>query len=61
MPTKDTLHILWTNDNFITSEKMVFMYGINAKRMGLWDEITIIIWGGNHKACCGKQTDTRSY
>lgn len=49
MPTKNKLNILWTNDNFITSEKMVFMYGINAKRMGLWDEVTIIIWGATVK------------
>lgn len=45
MPTKNKLNILWTNDNFITSEKMVFMYGINARRKNLWDEVTIIIWG----------------
>ena len=49
MPTKNKLHILWTNDNFITSEKMVFMYGINAKRRDLWDEVTIIIWGATAK------------
>ena len=24
---------------------MVFMYGINAKRQGWWDEVTIIVWG----------------
>lgn len=49
MPTNDKLHILWTNDNFITSEKMVFMYGINAKRMGLWDDVTIKVWGATIK------------
>ena len=49
MPTKNKLFILWTNDNFITSEKMVFMYGINAKRRDLWDEVTIIIWGATAK------------
>jgi hypothetical protein len=49
MPTKNKLHILWTNDNLITSEKMVFMYGINAKRKNLWDEATIIIWGAPTK------------
>jgi hypothetical protein len=32
MTTKNKLTILWTNDNVITSEKMVFMYGINAKK-----------------------------
>jgi hypothetical protein len=39
------LNILWTNDNLITSEKMVFMYGINAKKKQWWDEVTLILWG----------------
>lgn len=41
----DHLYILWTNDNPITAEKMVFMYGINAKLRGWWEEVTIIVWG----------------
>ena len=49
MAKKDKLNILWTNDNFITSEKMVFMYGINARRKDLWKEVTIIIWGATAK------------
>jgi hypothetical protein len=49
MPQKTKLHILWTNDNLITSEKMVFMYGINSKKMGWWDEVTIILWGATVK------------
>lgn len=43
------LNILWTNDNLITSEKMVFMYGINAMKKKWWDDITIIIWGAPAK------------
>jgi hypothetical protein len=42
---ENKLYILWTNDNLITSEKMVFMYGGNALKKGWWDEVTIIIWG----------------
>ena len=49
MVIKNSLHILWTNDNFITAEKMVFMYGINAKRKDWWDKVTIIIWGATVK------------
>jgi len=45
MSEKTKLNILWTNDNLITSEKMVFMYGINSKRKDLWDDVTIILWG----------------
>ena len=49
MTEKNKLTILWTNDNVITSEKMVFMYGINAKTRDWWDEVTIIIWGATVK------------
>jgi hypothetical protein len=46
MTEKNKLHILWTNADPVTSEKMVFMYGINGKRRGWWEEVTIIVWGG---------------
>ncbi len=45
MDDKTHLHILWTGDNVITAEKMVFMYAINARMHGWWDEITLIVWG----------------
>ncbi len=45
MSKQSMLNILWTNDNLITSEKMVFMYGVNSKRNGWWDEVRIIVWG----------------
>ncbi len=41
----EELHILWTNDNPVTSEKMVCMYAHNAMKRGWWDRITVIIWG----------------
>ena len=41
----DELSILWTNDNPITTEKMVFLYGHNAKKKGWWKEVTVIVWG----------------
>jgi hypothetical protein len=49
MSDKTKLNILWTNDNIITSEKMVFMYGINSRRKDWWEEVTIIIWGAPAK------------
>ena len=52
MSENTKLYILWTNDNFITSEKMVFMYGINAKRQDWWDEVTIIVWGATVDLVC---------
>ena len=45
----DHLHILWTNADPLTSENMVFMYGINSLRMGWWDKVTIVIWGATAK------------
>ena len=43
------LYVLWTSDNVITAEKMVFMYTINALKNKWWDEVTIIIWGASAK------------
>lgn len=49
MAAKNKLNILWTNDNFITAEKMVFMYAIYSKKADLWDEVSIIVWGATTK------------
>ena len=45
MSEKNHLHVLWTNDNPITAEKMVFMYTINSLIHGWWENVTLIIWG----------------
>jgi hypothetical protein len=52
MNEKDHLYILWTSDNTITAEKMVFMYGINSLRRGWWDKVTIIVWGAAAQLVC---------
>ena len=49
MTEKTTLYILWTNDSIITTEKMVFMYAINAMRYGWWENVTLIVWGATAK------------
>lgn len=46
---KKHLHILWTNADLLTSEKMVMMYATNARKKGWWDEVTVIIWGATAK------------
>ena len=43
------LYVLWTNDNMITAEKMVFMYTINSLLSGWWEQVTVIIWGATAK------------
>jgi len=45
MNAKSHLYVLWTNDNPVTAEKMVFMYTINALLNNWWDEVTLIVWG----------------
>ena len=45
MKAPQHLYVLWTNDNPVTAEKMVFMYTINALVHGWWENATIIIWG----------------
>ena len=49
---KSHLYILWTNDNPITAEKMVFMYGINSILQDWWEKVTIIIWGATVQLAC---------
>ena len=39
------LYVLWTNDNPVTAEKMVFMYTINALLNNWWDKVSLIVWG----------------
>jgi len=46
---KTHLYVLWTNDNPITADKMVFMYTINSLIRGWWEKVTLIIWGATTK------------
>jgi hypothetical protein len=52
MSDKKHLFVLWTNDNLVTAEKMVFMYTINALKKGWWEDITLIIWGATANLIC---------
>jgi len=47
--SKSHLYVLWTNDNPITAEKMVFMYTVNSRLRGWWDQVTLIVWGATAK------------
>jgi len=49
MNEKKHLYVLWTNDNKVTAEKMVFMYTVNSLTKGWWEEVTLIIWGATAK------------
>jgi len=49
MSEKTHLYLLWTNDDFLTAEKMVFMYTINSLKHGWWEKVTLIVWGATAK------------
>ena len=49
MSKKNHLYVLWTNDNPITAEKMVFMYTVNSLIHGWWEKVTLVIWGAPAK------------
>jgi hypothetical protein len=49
MTEKTHLYVLWTNDNPLTAEKMVFMYTINSLLQGWWENVTLIVWGAPTK------------
>lgn len=50
--SKKCLHILWTNNNPVTAENMVFMYATNALLKGWWEEVHLIIWGATVQLIC---------
>jgi hypothetical protein len=45
MSAKSHLYVLWTNDNPVTAEKMVFMYTVNSLLKDWWEKVTLIVWG----------------
>jgi hypothetical protein len=49
MKSDEHLHILWTNSDPVTAEKMVFMYAGNSLKKGWWKEVTVVIWGSTAK------------
>jgi len=42
---KDKLVIIWTSGDRDVALKMVFMYTLNSRLNGWWDDITFIVWG----------------
>ena len=56
MSNKTHLYVLWTNDNPITAEKMVFMYTVNSLIHGWWEKVTLIIWGATAKLVSEDET-----
>lgn len=42
---EEKLVVLWSSADKEVASKMVFMYTLNAKKFGWWQEITLIVWG----------------
>jgi hypothetical protein len=43
------LYVLWTTGEKDVALRMIFIYLMDAKSMGWWDEINLIIWGPSAK------------
>ena len=43
------LNVLWTTGEKDVALRMIFVYLLNSKSMGWWDEIYLIIWGPSAK------------
>lgn len=46
---QDNLIVLWTSGDIEVAKNMVFMYTLNAKIYGWWDDVTFIVWGPSSK------------
>lgn len=47
------LAVLWTSGDPEVATKVAFMYTLNAKRQGWFDEVTLIVWGPSAKLLSG--------
>ncbi len=52
---KDKLAVVWTSGDREVALEMVFMYTLNAKLKGWWDDITLILWGPSQKLIAGDE------
>lgn len=50
------LVILWTGGDKVSAENMIFMYGLNSKLKGWWEEVTLIIWGASTELTANDET-----
>ena len=53
IPPADKLVVLWTSGDRDVAMNMVFMYTLNAKLAGWWQDVTFIVWGPSAKLLSG--------
>jgi len=46
---EEKLVVLWTSADREVALKMAFMYTINSKKYGWWQDITLVVWGPSAK------------
>lgn len=49
MEKQNSLYIIWTNADILTSENMVMRYATNSMLRQWWDAVTVVIWGAPAK------------
>jgi len=46
---ENTLAVIWTSADVEVALKMVYMYTLNAKKKGWWENVIFVIWGPSAK------------
>lgn len=52
----ERLHVVWSSGDKEVATKIVFMYTLNSKLKGWWDEIELIVWGPSSKLLAHDET-----
>ena len=45
----EKLVVGWTSEDKVVTKNMVFMYTLNAKKRGWFEDVTFIVWGPSSK------------
>ncbi len=51
--TPSRLAVLWTSGDSEVAHNVAFMYAHNAKKVGWFDEVTLIVWGPSQRNLVG--------
>ena len=50
---EDSLVVVWSSSDRDVALKMVFMYTLNAKLKGWWEDVVFIVWGPSARLLSG--------
>ncbi|MDA3900924.1 MAG: DsrE family protein [Spirochaetes bacterium] len=57
---EEKLVVLWTSADREVALKMAFMYTLNSKNFGWWEDITLVVWGPSAKLL-SEDTELQDY